>query len=220
MANFSKTFSLQDCTYFYKFNHYYQLIVFKFPLSNSILYVNSLDYLISINEKSKIWLFIELFHLKNIDKMLVNFRKENLVPKDLLYKLIHQLQRLFLSEFKINSSIYHDFLVYQDNNRNFVETKFSKKLHKEWEMHKNRIFAFKSAKMHINSPKNNVADENSAKKVEKSNESTPGYKTNPSFNDFTEANKNNEISDILWEKLYKDEKFKFVKAKEHSVFFH
>ena len=129
--------------------HFWEILVLFFEAHPSIVYINSLSYLINGKEKSFIWIFLELFHHKQLDKLLVNFRNSPEIIKDDLYKLIYNIQKIMLLEnFTVNSSLFQDFDIFTRNENGEHLNKNYEELKNTWNIYYNQLLEYKKEQRH------------------------------------------------------------------------
>lgn len=128
--------------------HFWDILVLFFEAHPSIVYINSLDYLVNGKEKSFIWIFLELFHHRQMDKLLVYFRNTAEILKDDLYKLIYNIQKIMLLEnFTINSSLFQDFDIFTRNEKDEYLNKNYEEMKNLWNIYYNQLLDYKKEKI-------------------------------------------------------------------------
>lgn len=92
--------------------YFYQLILEKFPKTQSVNYISTLNYLKNDKEKTIIWLIIELFYQKNLVQTLEKIEmkekeKEKIEDFKIFIELLATIQDT--KRIKFNSYIFIDF---------------------------------------------------------------------------------------------------------------
>ena len=192
--------------------HYWEIILLNFNKQISVKYINSLDFVVNDKERSFIWIFFELFYIKQMDKLLVNFRNNEEISKEDLYRLIYDLQKImFIENFSIKSSLFENFKLFIDEN-SLDKLKTYEDLKNQWSIYYNRMVEYKknmiimenkktSPKKHLGITMNSL-DTN----FSNSNDSTPITKSNCNFDiTLTEMNEKGPAhnSDKVYQNLYK-----------------
>lgn len=129
------------------FKHYFQFFEMKFKNLLSLKYVNSLNYLQTNNERARVWVYIEVFFEKTLDKLLIEFRLEKNIDKDKIYKIVYQIQRIFFAEkVNVSSEIFKHYQHFKERAKK-MDDPLIVKLKKEWEALKRNIINEKIEKM-------------------------------------------------------------------------
>lgn len=132
------------------FKHYFQIFQEKFRNLISLKYINSLNYLQTNKEKARVWVYIQVFCEKTLDKLMIEFRLERNMDKDKIYKLVYQIQRIFLAEkVNVNSEIFNEYQNFKERLKK-NEDPLRVKLKKEWEALKKNIINEKIEKLRKN----------------------------------------------------------------------
>ncbi len=205
-------------------HHFWEIISSNFEKHVSIKYINSLEYLKNEKEKSFIWIFLELFCVKQIDKLLVSFRNIEEICKEDLYRLIHCIQKIiFIENFSVKSSLFEDFSIFSENN-SLEKRKVFEDLRNQWTIHYNQLIEYKKdiqiLGKHKISPKKQlpVNGFETSHSHTNSNESTPITKSNFNLelntNEMNENDNRAHNSDKIYQTLFKGliTSFAFEKA--------
>lgn len=208
-----------------KKTHFWEILNSSFEKHISFQYMNSLQYLANEKEKSFIWIFLELFHVKQMDKLLIYFRNTQEISKDDLYRLIHNIQKIYLLEnFVINSSLFKDYDIFTNNNNaNSTIDKKYEDLKIQWNSYYNKLVNYKKEKL-LTLEK---TESNKKNFLTYSDNSTPITKSHSNIDlensQESENLKSNHNSEKLFQK-FKDlfQKFSFEKNPEKmpSVYIH
>jgi len=214
-------------------HHYWELIVQNYEKHISIKYINSLNYLVNNREKAFLWIFLELFCVKQMDKLLVNFRNITEIIKDDLYRLIHCIQKImFIENYSIKSSLFEDFNLFGDSN-SFQKKEVFEDLRIKWERYYNVLVDYKkdlqNAEKNMSSQKKNhhlgINMNGMDTNFTNSYDSTPITKSNSNYEiTLTEINEHqmSHKSEKVYQDIYKEmlHSFSFEKKPEKiaSVF--
>ena len=207
--------------------HYWELISQNYDKDISVKYIASLEYLVNERERAFIWIFLELFCVKQMDKLLVNFRICKEIQKEDLYRLIHCIQKImFIENYTIKSSLFEDFAIFSDPSS--ISTKdVYEEMKSKWARYYTVLVDYKrdvqaleknktnKMKNHLGININGVLDS----AITNSNDSTPITKSNSNYElTLTEYNDHQKShkSELVYQNHYKEvlHSFSFEKAPE------
>ena len=205
--------------------HYWELIYQNSEKNISIKYISSLEYLVNDRERAFIWIFLELFCVKQIDKLLVNYRNCKEIQKEDLYRLIHCIQKImFIENYTIKSKLFEDFAIFSDTNPQKIDV--YEDLKSKWAHYYTVLVDYKRdvqtlEKNKTNQKKNHLHINGALEgSIANSNDSTPITKSNSNYEitltDYNDHQKSHNKSEIVYQNLYKEvlHSFSFEKTPE------